>query len=75
MKSRRCEWSIESIEGLFIPAWNQMPITIHGDLDRRVPHLFFDVDRALAVLEEERSESMAQTMEPHPSQLAFVNSP
>ena len=75
MKSRLCEWSIESIHGLFIPAWNQMSITIHGDLDRRMPHLLFDVDRALAVLEQERSERMAEIMEAHPSQLGLRQQP
>ena len=52
MKSRLREWSIESIYGLFIPTWNQMSVTIHGDLDRRMTHLLFDVYRALAVLEK-----------------------
>lgn len=71
MKSRPRGLSIKSIHGLFIPAWNQMAVTIHCDLDRRVPHLFFDVDRTLAVLEQERGERMAQIMEAHPSQLGL----
>ena len=34
---------IQTVDRLFVPPWNEMPIEIHGDLDGTMAHLvFFD---------------------------------
>lgn len=75
MTSRRRERGIESVDRLFIPAWDQMPITVHRDLDRGVPQLFLHVDRAFPLLKEQAGVAMSQIVEPHLTEPSLLRSP
>lgn len=48
-----------------------MSVTVYRDLDRGMPQLVFDVDRALAILEKQGGKRVAEVMESHPSQLGL----
>ena len=51
LEEARLYRAIESIDGLFIPARNQMPIEIDGHLNGRVTHLLLHVNQAFALLQ------------------------
>src|SRR5215472_1484601 len=63
LKNRLFGLLIESVNRLLIPARNQMPVEIHGHLNRRMAHLLLDVDRTLPLLEQERRKRMTQIVE------------
>ena len=54
---------IEFVHGLAITARYQMAVDIDGDIDGAVAHLVLDVGEALAVLEKQGRERMAQVVE------------
>ena len=56
---------IQTVDRLFVPPRNEMPIEIHGDLDGTMAHLFLHIHGTLAVLEQEGGERMAEIMEAH----------
>src|SRR5262245_16658619 len=53
---------IQPVHRCLIPAWHEMPVGVHGDLDATVPHLLFDVGQRLAVLDQEAGEGMPQVV-------------
>jgi len=68
LKNRPGDWSIEPVDRLFIPTRDQMPITVHRDLDRGVTKLFLHVDRAFSLLKEQAGIAVPQIVEPHLTQ-------
>ncbi len=42
---------------------DEMSVQVYGDLDRGMPHLLIDINRTLALLEQERGKGMAKVME------------
>src|SRR5215471_21748399 len=50
---------------------NQVPIDVHGHLDRMVAHLVLHVNDGLSVLEQPRSEGMPQIVEPNAPEACF----
>ena len=68
LNSRIDRWCIEPVHGLFVSSRNQIPVTVHRDLNRGVAQLFFHVYWTFAVLQKQRDERVAQIMEPHLTQ-------
>src|SRR5215470_12217589 len=54
---------VEPVYGCLVCPRNQVPIDVHGHLDRMVAHLVFHVDDRLSVLEQARSEGMPEIVE------------
>ena len=46
-----------------------MPVQVYRDLNRRMPHLLFDVDRAFALLKQKTRKRMSQVMKPDTGKL------
>ncbi len=67
--------SVEPIHRLLIPAWDEMPVKVHRDLNRRMTHLFLDVDRAFALLKQKTGERMAKVMKANFTQASSLESP
>src|SRR5215831_19032902 len=63
-----CAWVasgriVEPIDSLSVGSWNEVAIDVYGDLDGGVPHLLLHVRRALALLEQQAGERVAQVVE------------
>ena len=59
---------VQAVNGPSIPSWNQMAVEIDRHLNGGMPHLFFHVNGALAVLKQEGRKRMSEVMETNPSQ-------
>jgi hypothetical protein len=75
LKRRLVNRGIELVHGLLVPAWNQMPIAVHRDLNRGVAELFLHVDWALSLLKEQRGEAVSEIMEAHPTEPGLLEQP
>ena len=63
----RCCFRVEGINPADIAARNEVPVNIHGDLDRAVAHLLLDIGKAGALLNEKGSERVSKCMEGDPT--------
>ena len=70
-QSGRLHREIQPVYGLFVPAGDQVAVGIYSQLNRAMAHLFFHVDRALPVLQEQTRERVAEIMKPDFSQLGL----
>jgi hypothetical protein len=51
---------IEAVHGRLVPHREPLAVGVHGELDAGVAELALDIDRALALLQQERGEGVAR---------------
>jgi hypothetical protein len=70
---RRISWAVvQPVHRLPVRAWDQVPVGVDGELDRRVAELVADIRERLALGDEEARERVPEVVEAHASELGLL---